>query len=935
MQIPDFRLAYRALEERLIDRADLARLFSVLENWHRGDLRVSCAELLGREFRVDPVRIRRLESEIAGQPSNRIGPFRLKRRVGQGGMGVVFEADHPNLERTVALKILTPGRRDPAAIQRFLREVKSAGQFNHPNIVHAYDAGIDGDIPYLAMEFVAGENLFQYLLREGVVSVERACDWLAQATSALWFLEARGWTHGDGKPSNWIVTPTGSLKLVDLGLCRPPGKLRDPEMIHGSPPYIAPEQLGTGERIDIRSDLFALGATFYHLLVGRPPYEARTVAELVRAQREQAIVPIRDERPEIPAALGAIVDRLLAKDPEQRYDGCAALARAVSTLPGRPRVVPPPDFTKGAGEPPPRRVSWVVPTGLAVACVFLGATLARVYWSHPPTDSVPRVVRTDEAPSPAVAEASPSALAVEWDRLWSQPERSWREIFAFLELGPDTAEVEQWRELAKSSFEAEASPGWRDVEAATRSLLDRDAFTAASAELESFPLRLRVGSYEVGYQTWQHEIEVRLQRRIDEYVFAFRSCVERGDRIGARAVRRAIGDEDPADRPLYLSAISAVAPASGWSFDRSEIDEARRASAARRAWLAGSGITGLDGVPRPDWTLAVEDPTAEWALAVLQSHPELQDPSRGESMLQRLLTVGLLQRADAASLSLLLDQIGAPVPELEREIAAATLLHHVREAYRAWQRESAIERWRELESESLARTEAARVWSTEKERVEDRLWVGSFLRSDRIAARVTGEWDQPPTLTWSFADPSALTEWRHDASLWRGAASGLRHESDEPQILESGIPFDGGLEAEWRLLPPSGTAWALLIAYGDMAIGLHYHTVGELRVSAGGWSIVERSLDRGQGELIHDALIRSEPSTLRVLVRRETIELHWGAGIDWQASIDVIPAPGGIEPGGFVRLVVPPDLSVIEARLTGTPARSWLEARARALGYPQ
>ncbi|MFQ5654379.1 MAG: protein kinase, partial [Planctomycetota bacterium] len=280
MDLTDIVLALRAVDEGDLDRGDLSQLLSTLESWERGGLRASCAELLTREFRIDAQRVRRWESEIAGRPSRRVGKYLLRRRVGQGGMGVVFEAEHPNLSRPVALKILSPSQgRDPAAIQRFLREVKSAGRFNHPHIVHAYDAGIDGDVPYLVMEFVDGENLFQVLVRGGPIPFSSAIMWMRQATLALSVLEGKRWVHGDGKPSNWILAPGGILKLADLGLCGPPGKPRRDTHVRGTPPYIAPEQRRGRDPIDTRADLYSLGATFYHLLTGRPPHEARTVAE--------------------------------------------------------------------------------------------------------------------------------------------------------------------------------------------------------------------------------------------------------------------------------------------------------------------------------------------------------------------------------------------------------------------------------------------------------------------------------------------------------------------------------------------------------------------------------------------------------------------------------------------------------------------------------
>ena len=205
MSLPDIRLALRALEDESIDRADLLRVITVLESWQRGELRGSCAELLVREFRVDPAKVRRWETEIAGQPVQRIGKYLLKRRIGQGGMGMVFEAEHPNFERSVALKTLhLPDRAaDGTLIERFMREARSAAKLRHPGIVTVLDVDEDKGRHFFTMEFVEGRS-FEKCLRAPDAGAEfplrRRVGLLQQVAEALGHAHRAGVIHRDVKP---------------------------------------------------------------------------------------------------------------------------------------------------------------------------------------------------------------------------------------------------------------------------------------------------------------------------------------------------------------------------------------------------------------------------------------------------------------------------------------------------------------------------------------------------------------------------------------------------------------------------------------------------------------------------------------------------------------------------------------------------------------
>ncbi len=932
MQIPDFRLAYRALEEGLIDRADVVRLITVLENWHRGDLRVSCAELLSREFRLDANQVRRWESELAGQPSNRIGPYLLQRRVGQGGMGVVFEAEHPNLERHVALKILTPGRKEPAAIQRFLREVKSAGQFNHPNIVHSYDAGIDGDIPYLAMEFVEGENLFQFLLRQGPLSVERAVDWLTQAASALWFLESLGWTHGDGKPSNWIVTPRGTLKLVDLGLCRPPGRLRDPEMIHGSPPYIPPEQLGTGERIDIRSDLFALGATFYHLLTGRPPYEARTVADLVVAQKTTAIAPVSRARPDLPPALAAVIDRLLQKKAAHRYSGCAELATALESLPGAPRVLPPSIHQPSEEETArPARPAWLIAASVgAAACILVGAYFARMWWSPPsrvvdPSNGVSQTRPTGSGTAP-----NPSEPSREWSALWFQDERPWSEIFSWLDSQDDSAEVLGWKVEAENAFEAEASTAWRAVEADVASLLSQPDHAAALTRLDEFPARLRLGQYSLGHQGRVVEVGARRADRATGYVAALKSALARQDHVAARALIRRVGDEAALDRAYYRAMLEEACGKETWRHDALAMIRASRLDLDAQRSTLWDLIRDGESAPS-DWSMVGNDPAVQWTRSFVEAHPALLDSSHGNTLLERLLNTGLLATADLQAIVMLSDVLDQPVVHVTTEMQAAKALAAAELGCRNWQLSETLRHWETLEQEQFARTAAVARYRIGQPADRIALRRGAFLRSAHFNATVTGRWRQTPTLSYSFAG-DGVSEWRSSPGTWRTAPEGLAHRDDDRQLVETWVPFEGAATVTLGLVPRS-ESWDTIVAYGGSAVGLQYLPVGELRVVTGTRLRVASELERVTGHLLVDTLIASRPSTVTIQFDRETVAVTWGRQ-RVELPVRTVSTPGSERLGGFVSWYVPKGMIIERADICAEPAPVWIDARAEVVGFP-
>lgn len=256
------------------------------------------------------------------------GRFELIRPLGEGGMGQVFLAFDPLARREVALKVLTPElARSADARLRFRTEFLTMRRLAHPRVVAAYDFGtLPDERLYLAMEVVPGPGLDEHL----PLAPQVARSYLIQALEGLAFLHAGGMVHADLKPDNMRLDAAGDLKLMDLGLAVPVGSL--PRAVQGTPLYLAPEAIRC-DRLDGRSDLYALGAVFYHLLTGRPPFEDESAVALLQAHLHEAPVPLAERGVPVPPDLEALIGSLLAKSPQDRPASAAAALRMLGVEP--------------------------------------------------------------------------------------------------------------------------------------------------------------------------------------------------------------------------------------------------------------------------------------------------------------------------------------------------------------------------------------------------------------------------------------------------------------------------------------------------------------------------------------------------------------------------------------------------------------------------
>jgi len=268
----------------------------------------------------------------AGQ---QLGHFRIDRPLGAGGMGEVYLATDLALDRPVAIKVLPEEvARDPRRRERMIREARAQARVAHPNVGHMYFIGEEADRLYFAMEYVAGETLGERIAK-GPMSLEAALGAIRSAALGLREAQKHGFTHRDVKPSNLMIDGHGVLKVLDFGLAAgESGVALDGPVaqtsLAGTPLYMAPEQ-ARGEAVDHRADIYALGATLYHLVAGKPPFEADSVEQLfsLHASAARPAVP-RTNRPRIQIrAIDALCSKMMASDPEQRFASYDDLLRAI------------------------------------------------------------------------------------------------------------------------------------------------------------------------------------------------------------------------------------------------------------------------------------------------------------------------------------------------------------------------------------------------------------------------------------------------------------------------------------------------------------------------------------------------------------------------------------------------------------------------------
>lgn len=278
---------------------------------------------------------------LSGQPCLYVGKYKLLDKIGAGGMGTVYKAEHVQMGRVVALKLISKELLSrPDSVARFRREVQMAASLHHPNIVTAYDADEVRGRQFLVMEYVEGHNLTDWTKQHGRLPIDWASECIRQAAIGLEYAHRKGMVHRDIKPSNLLVMSSDTtgvpvVKILDMGLARSASEehageeLTQHDQVLGTPDYMAPEQADDSRSADIRADIYSLGCTFYKLLTGYVPFPGKNALEKLKAAMVLDTPRVSKLRPEIPPLLDSIIARMMARDPAERFQTPGELARAL------------------------------------------------------------------------------------------------------------------------------------------------------------------------------------------------------------------------------------------------------------------------------------------------------------------------------------------------------------------------------------------------------------------------------------------------------------------------------------------------------------------------------------------------------------------------------------------------------------------------------
>jgi serine/threonine-protein kinase len=343
MSISKFLFGEIALKKKLVTRAQVEECLQIQEKLKEMGIVKTLGAIMHDKKYLTMMEVKEILREMTGTKDwNAIEGYEILGKLGKGGMGSVYKAKHTKLNRDVAIKILSPEMAsNKDYLDRFLREARAAAKLNHPNIVQALDVGESYGYNYFVMEFVDGETAKEIIDREGLLTEEEASKIAIQITRALQHAWEYNLIHRDIKPSNIMLNKNGVAKLCDLGLAKSvtedTGHITQTGVVLGTPFYLSPEQ-ARSESMDIRSDIYSLGVTLYHMVTGQVPFTGNSAASILYKHMFMDPPKPKALNPRISLGLNKILLKMLAKDPDERFQTPSEILEAFEELQREPAI---------------------------------------------------------------------------------------------------------------------------------------------------------------------------------------------------------------------------------------------------------------------------------------------------------------------------------------------------------------------------------------------------------------------------------------------------------------------------------------------------------------------------------------------------------------------------------------------------------------------
>ena len=369
-----------------------------------------------------------------------IGGCRIQTKLGEGGMGTVYKAHHLALDIPVAIKLLSPHFSDsPNSTwgDRLIREARAAAKLQHQNIVGVLNVGREDNLHFIIMQYIAGPSLQKLIYQSGAIPIAESIAIIGQVCKALALAHKNNIIHRDIKPDNLMLDAHGAVKLADLGLARDitdNNSMTASGISMGTPYYMAPEQAADARKADHRSDIYSLGCTWYHLITGLVPYEGESGFTVLTKHANDPVPDPRQANPNIPLPLAAVIRKMMAKKPADRYQNIEELQTDIHRIeagitPAAPLAPPPPESAETRIPGKKSNLGWFVAGGLAtiLLLVLLGAAAKRIY-NKKSTTLTPTPIPTQPPPEPRKAPRTEFSQR-ERERLMEMRKDITREVF--------------------------------------------------------------------------------------------------------------------------------------------------------------------------------------------------------------------------------------------------------------------------------------------------------------------------------------------------------------------------------------------------------------------------------------------------------------------------------------------------------------------------